>query len=71
MTVMGVRVHLPEDDVGYALSRLAKIQGEKNILDRDLQTIDLRGKDRIIVETERGQSLDMMNLSSHEKANMI
>jgi len=71
LTVMGVRVHLPEDDVGHALSRLAKIQAEKNILGRDLQTIDLRGKDRIIVETERGQSLDMMNLSSHDKTNMI
>jgi cell division protein FtsQ len=69
--VTGMRVHLPEEDAGLALARLSKIQGEKNILDRDLLSVDLRGSDRIIVETERGRSQDVMNLSSATELNTI
>lgn len=46
------RIHLPQDDIGYAISRLAKLNKEKNILSDPLFSIDLRGKDRIIIEKE-------------------
>lgn len=71
MTSKNTKIHLPEGDVGYALSRLAKSQAEKNILNRSLLSIDLRAADRIIVETERGQSQDMMNLSAADITNAI
>lgn len=71
LTVKGTRVHLPENDMGFALSRLAKSQAEKNILNRDFLSIDLRANDRIIIETERGKSQDMMNLSSVSETNSI
>ena len=56
ITANRTKIHLPADDIGYALSRLAKAQEDKKILSRPLLSIDLRGKDRIIVEAERGQS---------------
>lgn len=71
ITTKGTRIYLPEDDMGYALSRLAKIQDEKNILRQDLKSIDLRASDRVIIETERGKSQDLMNLSSANKTNSI
>jgi cell division protein FtsQ len=71
ITVRGVRIHMPEDDMGYALSRLAKIQSEKDILTQNLKTIDMRAADRIILETPRGQSQDIMNLSSMNRMNAI
>jgi len=71
MTTMGVRIHLPEQDMGLALARLAASQTDKNILERDLLSIDLRGADRIIIETKRGRTQDLMNLSSTHKTNTI
>lgn len=64
LTIEGLRVHLPEMDLGYALSRLAKLQAEKNIMDRGLLSIDLRPQDRIIIETPRGEARDAVTLSS-------
>lgn len=64
LTTKGVRIHLPADDIGFALSRLARLQDEKNILDRGLLSIDLRAQDRIIIETPRGEARDAMTLSS-------
>ncbi len=63
LTKTGTRINLPEKDIGYALTRLAKLQEEKNILDRGLLSIDLRAQDRIIIETQRGEARDAMNLS--------
>lgn len=71
ITVQGARIHLPEGDMGHALSRLAKIQDDKNILKQNLKSIDLRADDRIILETPRGKSQDIMNLSSVDKTNSI
>ena len=71
ITVKGTRIYLPEDDMGYALSRLAKIQDEKNILRQDLKSIDLRASDRVIIESERGKSQDLMSLSSDIKESSI
>jgi hypothetical protein len=57
---LGTRIHLPEHDMGFALSRLAKTQNDQNILDRDLTSIDMRGADRIIIESERGSSQNII-----------
>lgn len=47
-------VRLPENDMGLALSRLAKAQEQDKIIDKDLSVIDLREKDRITVRTRPG-----------------
>lgn len=50
----GVVVKLPEDDVGQAVRRLAKAQGEGGLMDRNVQSIDLRDPVRIVVQTKPG-----------------
>ena len=45
-----VKVHLPELDVAAALARLANAEAEKNILERDIKSIDLRLSDRMIIQ---------------------
>lgn len=54
----GKIVKLPEDDLGYALRRLAAMQEEDRILDRDLLSIDVRERDRITVQTRPGEAQD-------------
>jgi len=50
----GVSVKLPEDDLGQAVRRLASAQGEAKLMDRKIQSIDLRDPLRIVVQTEPG-----------------
>jgi cell division protein FtsQ len=50
----GVSVKLPEDDLGQAVRRLANAQGEANLMDRKIQSIDLRDPLRIVVQTAPG-----------------
>lgn len=50
----GVVVKLPEGDLGLALRRLAKAQEEDGLLDKDVETIDLREEGRITVRTRPG-----------------
>ncbi len=50
----GVVVKLPEDDIGQAVRRLAKAQGEGGLMDRNVQSIDLRDPVRIVVQTKPG-----------------
>ncbi len=50
----GIRVRLPEDDIGFALRRLAMTQEEERILDKDIVNVDLREPDRIVVRTRPG-----------------
>ena len=45
----GIVVKLPERDVELAISRLAALEKQKNILGRDIATIDLRQPERIMV----------------------
>jgi cell division protein FtsQ len=71
ITAMKTRIHMPEKDLGFALSRLAKAEENNKILSRPLLSIDLRGEDRIIIESESGQSQDVMSLSSNAKTNLI
>lgn len=50
----GVSVKLPENDLGQAVRRLAHAQGEANLMDRKIQSIDLRDPLRIVVQTAPG-----------------
>jgi len=47
----GVDVEMPEDDAAAAWHRLAKIEKDDQILERDVTTIDLRLPDRIFLKT--------------------
>lgn len=45
----GVDVYLPEDGIAEAWRRLGALQDEQGILDREVEVIDLRQKDRLII----------------------
>ena len=49
----GVAVRLPEDDVPGAWARLATLERDYKILERDLEFIDLRLPDRLIVRIRK------------------
>jgi cell division protein FtsQ len=44
-----VRIRLPEDGAGAAWTRLARLEAEHGLLERDVATVDLRLPDRVIV----------------------
>lgn len=46
---LGVQVRLPEQGAELALARLAQLESEHGILERDLAVIDLRQPDRLII----------------------
>lgn len=50
----GAIVKLPEEDLVLAFRRLAQMQEEKQILDKDVKTIDVREPNRILVRTHPG-----------------
>jgi cell division protein FtsQ len=50
----GVSVKLPEDDLGQAVRRLSNAQGEAKLMDRKIESIDLRDPLRIVVQTSPG-----------------
>jgi cell division protein FtsQ len=50
----GITVRLPETELAASLKRLAVLQRDHNILDRDLASIDLRLEDRLIVQLNPG-----------------
>jgi cell division protein FtsQ len=49
----GIAVRLPENDIGQAWQRLAQLEKDHQILERDLEFIDLRLPDRLIVRLKR------------------
>lgn len=60
----GMKVKLPEDDVGLALRRLSDAQTEDKILEKDLEVIDLRDSSRMIVRTRPGAAQTYQNYNS-------
>jgi cell division protein FtsQ len=50
----GAIVKLPEEEVPLALRRLAKMQEDENILDKNIKSIDVRELTRITVRTKPG-----------------
>jgi cell division protein FtsQ len=51
----GIAVRLPENDIGQAWQRLAQLERDHQILERDLEFIDLRLPDRLIVRLKRAE----------------
>jgi cell division protein FtsQ len=49
----GIAVRLPEDGVGAAWTRLGTLEKDYQILERDLEFIDLRLEDRLIVRVHK------------------
>jgi len=54
----GVKVQLPDEDIGLALRRLAQAHEESGLLDKDVIGIDMRESDRISVRTKPGTVQD-------------
>ncbi|MCD8562786.1 MAG: FtsQ-type POTRA domain-containing protein [Alphaproteobacteria bacterium] len=52
----GIIIKLPEDNLGFALGRLAKIEQENALLEKEVTQIDLRDPDEIIVRTKPGET---------------
>lgn len=65
----GVSVKLPEDDLGQAVRRLASAQGEAKLMDRKIQSIDLRDPLRIVVQTQPG-AVEEYQASYHPQKNI-
>lgn len=57
----GIVVKLPEDDLGVALTRLAKAQMDDRLLEKDIAGVDLREANRLIIETKPGAVNDYLN----------
>ncbi|HEY8189583.1 MAG TPA: cell division protein FtsQ/DivIB [Micavibrio sp.] len=53
-----IAVRLPEDDLPLALRRLAEAQERDGLLDKDIESIDLREQGRIVVRTKPGAVQD-------------
>lgn len=49
VAAQGIQVRLPEFDADKALARLARLESDKGILERDISMLDLRQDDRLIV----------------------
>lgn len=54
----GVAIRLPEEDLGEALRRLASAQAEGRVMDRKIESIDLRDPMRLVVQTSPGAVQD-------------
>jgi len=68
----GIVVKLPEDDPGLALARLAGMQAEYGILERDVAAIDLRLSDRISIQLAGGlEKAGLMRVSQSSKGEGI
>lgn len=63
-----VTVRLPETDLPLALRRLAEAQEKDGLLDKDLNTIDLREPSRMIIRTKPGTVQDYKVSYKPEKA---
>lgn len=53
----GIEVMLPEENLEEAWKKLARLQMEKQVLDREVKAIDLRMPDRIYIRTVDGKNL--------------
>jgi len=52
----GLRLKLPESDMGLALRRLALAQAEHDLFNRPIAAIDLRDQGRIVLEMKDGEN---------------
>jgi len=59
----GISVMMPEENFEEAWKKLARLQMEKRVLDRDIESIDLRMPDRVYIQTK--DDLKTRNSGSH------
>jgi cell division protein FtsQ len=52
----GISVRLPEENMDEAWSRLATLERDHKILERDLEFIDLRLEDQLVVRLRKGEN---------------
>jgi cell division protein FtsQ len=67
----GIAVRLPEDDIAAAWERLATLEKNHQILERDLEFIDLRLPDRLVVRIRKGageETEKQMSAKPHTEA---
>ena len=57
MFMNGIEVMMPEDNLEEAWKKLARLQIEKQVLDREVKTIDLRMHDRVYIKMQNGKNL--------------
>lgn len=50
----GISVLMPEENFEEAWKKLGRLQMEKRVLDRDIESIDLRMPDRVYIQTREG-----------------
>jgi len=65
----GVAVRLPEDDVAGAWTRLAGLENDYKILERDIEFIDLRLNDRLIVRLHKDSTTPAEQQQAKKSAN--
>lgn len=57
MFMNGIEIMMPEDDLEEAWKKLARLQLEKQVLDREVKSIDLRMNDRVYIKMQNGEGL--------------
>lgn len=55
----GVVVKLPEDNVGLALKKLVDTAANDQLLDKNIDLVDLREPDRLVVRTKNGEGVPL------------
>lgn len=54
----GMKIRLPENDIGLAIHSIALAQAQDNLLEKDLMSLDVRDPSRMIVRTAPGAAQD-------------
>ena len=67
----GIAVRLPEGDFGAAWTRLAALEHDHKILERDLDFIDMRLEDRLVVRVHKDASAEAATAATKKKAPAI
>ena len=50
----GITIRLPEEDAGLAIKKLVQAQASDKVMDRQIEAIDLRDSNRLVVQTAPG-----------------
>jgi cell division protein FtsQ len=66
----GVELRLPQDKPGAALAEIARLQQTKQLLDRDIEAVDMRTPDRLVIkltDAAAAQRRDMLKAKAKKK----
>lgn len=66
----GVELRLPQDKPGAALAEIARLQQTKQLLDRDIEAVDMRTPDRMVIklsDAAAAQRRDMLKAKAKKK----